>query len=781
MLSTIMQNTTLTPEDLAKAAEHVRVVKRNGEEVEFNLSKIANAVRKCLVNDVGMLNGEAATVAAAIAEKVEIFLLQRAAKHSGRLSVEAIQDAVEITLTTQGYHQASRSYVLYREEHARLRKERPIPPEIQQAFDEAEKLFTGLNPQAQLLQAYDKFARFLPEKGRRETWTETVCDRVMPFFKNHVNEFCPGAITDAEWDELEYGLLHLEATPSMRCIQMAGPALERCHVGVYNCAFQVLDSPRAMAEELYVLMQGTGGGFSVEESYAVDAWPRVKKIKKNAEVAHIVVQDTTEAWCDSVRDAVEIWLDGRDVTFDYSPIRPAGALLKTKGGRASGPGPLMELHAFLRKTIQDRAGRRLRSIDLHDMACMIHRIVQMGGVRRASGISLSDLDDKDMRHAKDGAFWNTHDHRKQANNSAVYEEKPTAVDFMEEWLSLAKSGSGERGIFNRGSLRKQLPKRRKHTYFGTNPCGEIILRSHQFCNLSIGVVRKGMTFEEIKRRVRLAAIWGTIQSTMTKFNYLHDDWKKNSEEERLLGVDILGHLDCELLQPGLKGSVGNRQGREARLRELLQLVNDTNAEFADRFGIPHSAATTCGKPSGDSSVFLDAAPGLKAYHSQFYLRRFRLDSSNPIAQLLKDEGVPWNYDVGSDKKMVFDFPMRAPEGAILFENITAIDQLENWLTFKKNFTEHNPSVTISVREEEWFDVGQWVYKNWDDVGGLSFLPYYGGVYPLAPYEAITAEKYEELAAKFPRIDWAKLTRYETEDMTTLSQQYACSAGGCEIG
>ncbi len=437
----------------------------------------------------------------------------------------------------------------------------------------------------------------------------------------------------------------------------------------------------------------------------------------------------------------------------------------------SGPGPLLDLLAFDRDIILGRQGDRLTSLDVHDMTCMLHRIGQMGGVRRASGISFSDLLDLLMRNAKAGAFWTTAKQRNQANNTAVYEEKPSPIEFMEEWLSLAKSGNGERGIYNAGSLYKQLPRRRKKTRMRGNPCGEVYLKDREFCNLSLAILRARTAWAEVKRRVKMATVWGTIQSTMTNFKYLSSEWKKNCEEERLLGVDLLGHLDHELLRPG-------RPGREQLLDELLRDCTETNVSWSQRLGINPSAALTCGKPSGDSSCFYDTAAGFKPHHGQFYIRRLRFATYNPIAKLLKDSGVPWNIDYDDSGLLVFDFPCRAPEGAVLLGDQTAVEQLENWLLFKQHWTEHNPSVTIFVKKEEWLAVGHWVYENWDHIGGLSFSPFDGGNYPLLPYEAISGAEYEQRASVFPEIDWSRIVRYEDDDMTTLAQQFACTANGC---
>tara|TARA_R110002020_G_scaffold16515_14_gene58306 strand:- start:3180 stop:5117 length:1938 start_codon:yes stop_codon:yes gene_type:complete len=639
-------------------------------------------------------------------------------------------------------------------------------------FADVHKYFNGINQHAQLFQAFDKFARFRPEDNRREIWPETV-DRVISYFRSHVSAgHGSDAVEDEVWDRLRSDLLTLRASPSMRCIQMAGPALERCQVGVYNCAFQFLKSPRDMAEELYILMQGTGVGFSVEYDHSVKFWPAVKEQREAATATHII-DDTTEGWCDAYKLGLETWLDGRDVEFDFSNIRKEGTPLKIKGGRASGPGPLRDLLQFTRDRILSRQGEQLTSLDLHDINCYAHRIVQMGGVRRASGLSLSDLRDTQMRKCKDGEFWNTDPQRNQANNSAVYAGKPSPEAWEEEWGALSHSQSGERGIFNRGSLEKQFPERRETDghLFGTNPCGEIVLRDKQFCNLSIAVVRPEDTLTEVIDKACCATIWGTLQSTMTNFGYLSDEWKKNSEDERLLGVDLLGFLDSPLFS-----------GEDAaeNLLAIRSHVRDTNLQWAEKLGIRPSAALTCIKPSGDSSVFFDTAAGFKGHHGQYYIRRVRANNTNPVAKMLRDAGVPTFEDYDNSGLLVLEFPMRAPEGGVLLEEQSALKQLAKWLLFKKNWTEHNPAVTIYVRETEWDDVGNWVYSHWDEVGGLSFLPYFGGAYPLAPYETLEKEEYDRRSADFPEINWADLMKYEKEDMTEQTHQYACTGDKCSI-
>ena len=740
------------------------VTKRNSDVVPFDVHRIEKAMLACMVDDLSYELDKAEPIAKSVAKQVHNLLCFE----KQPVSVEVIQNLVEAQLMAYGYYDVAKQYILFRDEKRRLRESAEIPDEVVEAFKANDKYFSN---EIQKFQALDKFARFDHERGRRETWPET-CARVIKYFKWHCDN--KGyEITPTYWDLLERSLLDLKASPSMRCVQMAGPALERCQVGVYNCSFQFLQSTRDLTEELYVLMQGTGVGFSVEYEYATEKFPRVKRQKKDAEVATHVIEDTTEGWCEAYRLGLDTWWGGHDIKFDFSQIREAGAPLKIKGGKASGPGPLKDLLEFARTRILLKQGKALSSLDLHDINCYAHRIVRMGGVRRASGISLTDLHDREMRDCKQGEFWTHDEQRNQANNSAVYSEKPDPLVWMEEWLALARSGSGERGIFNRGALKAQFPKRRKTRgqLFGTNPCGEIILRHKQFCNLSIAVIRPTDTLETITEKVILATIWGTLQSTMTDFQYIGDEWKKNSEEERLLGVDLLGFLDHPLFQDDDKAG--------PILDELREVVNRTNQEWADALGVSASTATTCIKPSGDSSVFFGTAAGFKGHHGEHYVRRTRANNTNPVAQMLRDEGVPCFTDYDGSG-LVLEFPMKAPKGGVLLKDQTALSQLEKWKTFKLHWTEHNPSVTIYVRPEEWLDVGKWVYDNWNIVGGLSFLPYDGGVYHLAPYEAITKEDFDKRVSLFPEVNWAKLVRYEKSDMTDLHQQVACTGGACEI-
>lgn len=638
----------------------------------------------------------------------------------------------------------------------------------------------------QELQYYDKYARWNEELGRRETWEETVA-RVMAFFKSQISKKLT-PLPEIPWDELEQSMLQLEAMSSMRILQMAGPALERCHVGAYNCAYLPLDSWDAFGELLYVLMQGTGAGFSVEVDY-VDTLPRIKR-QHGDKPRRYTVPDTTQGWCQALTMGLKAWASGDDIVYDFSRIRPQGAVLKTKGGRASGPEPLRNLLGFARDRLLSHQGKRIDPIDAHDIACYCGFIVQVGGVRRAATISLSDLDDRDMRDAKAGEFWLHNVQRSMANNSVVYHDRPKATTFLEEWIALAKSGTGERGIFNRGGLAGQLPKRRKkHGQFGINPCGEIVLRPRQFCNLSIAIARADDTIESLVNKVRIATIFGTLQSMLTDFQYLPESWKQNCEEERLLGVDITGQMDCPFLRPGYRPGFGLAEAAEMDRAETLSILRqvaiDTNKEYAAKLGIPQSAAVTCVKPSGNSSQLFNCSSGLHPRYAKHYIRRLRIGAYTPVGKLLKDSGVPYQPEVGqaydSATVLVFEFPVASPEGAPTRHDMTALDQLNNWFDWKMNFTEHNPSVTIYVNDWEWPAVGAWVYDHFDSIGGLSFLPKDGGMYQLAPYEEITEKEYKARVKELPAVDFSKLSEYEKEDMTEINREYACSGDkGCEL-
>ena len=623
-----------------------------------------------------------------------------------------------------------------------------------------------------------RYSRWLPEKERRETWDETVA-RYFDFFTEHLKELHNYKLTKALRQELEEAVLSLRVMPSMRCLMTAGEALKRENIAGYNCSYIAVDRPSAFDEILYVLMNGTGVGFSVERQF-------VSQLPTIAEEFHpsdtvIVVADSKLGWAKALKELVGMLYIGQIPRWDLSKIRPAGAPLKTFGGRASGPEPLEALFNFTVNVFKNANGRKLSSIECHDVVCKIAEIVVVGGVRRSALISLSNLSDDRMRAAKHGQWWTTEPQRALANNSACYTEKPDIGVFMDEWKALYESKSGERGIFNRASAVKvseQSGRRNTTDYdFGTNPCSEIILRNREFCNLSEVVVRPSDTRKTLLEKVRLATILGTFQSTLVNFKYVSSAWKKNCEEERLLGVSLTGIMDSKLL---------NGKSPQHILPALLQdLRNEavrTNAELSKKIGINQSVSVTCIKPSGTVSQLVDAASGIHARHNPYYIRTVRGDKKDPLTKMMMDAGFPVEDDaMNPSHTSVFSFPMKVDEGAVFRTDMSAIQQLELWLTYQKYWCEHKPSVTISVKENEWLDVGAWVYKHFDYMSGVSFLPFAEHTYKQAPYQDIKKEEYELLLDKMPKeVEWSRLSEYEKTDMTIGSQELACAAGGCEI-
>jgi len=620
-----------------------------------------------------------------------------------------------------------------------------------------------------------RYSRWLPEKGRRETWSETV-GRYFDFFTEHLQEQNNFKLDDVSRKRLEEAVLSQKVMPSMRCLMTAGEALKRENVSGYNCSYVAVDSPRAFDEILYILMNGTGVGFSVERQDVI-------KLPNVADELHptdttIVVPDSKLGWAKSMKELVHLLYSGQIPSWDLSKVRPAGAPLKTFGGRASGPEPLDQLFRFAINIFKNATGRKLTSLECHDLVCKIAEVVVVGGVRRSALISLSNLSDDRMRVAKSGQWWEDNGQRALANNSACYTEKPEIGIFMDEWKSLYDSKSGERGIFNRKSAKEQAGRngRRDNDWdFGTNPCSEIILRSKQFCNLSEVVIRATDDMKTLKDKVKFATILGTFQSTLVNFKYLTRDWAKNTQEERLLGVSLTGIMDNTLTN-------GKEAGLEKRLDELRKVAIATNAEWADKIGIQQSVSITCVKPSGTVSQLVDSASGIHARHNPYYIRTVRADKKDPLALYMKDAGFPCEDDVMKpDHTYVFSFPMKAPENAVMRQDMSAIEQLELWLVYQKHWCEHKPSVTISVKEDEWIEVGAWVYKHFDWMSGVSFLPYSEHVYKQAPYQDCDSVMYQRELDKMPKnIDWTQLSAYENTDMTEGAQELACVAGGCEI-
>lgn len=619
--------------------------------------------------------------------------------------------------------------------------------------------------------AKSKYARYLEDKNRREHWHETV-SRYFQFMDQHLSDMYSYAIPDDLRLELEQAVLNLEIMPSMRLMMTAGEACMRQNMTSFNCSYLAIDDPKAFDEAMYILMCGTGVGFSVERQF-VNKLPEIPDTLYKSDTI-VVVKDSKEGWAKALRQVIALLYSGEIPKWDVSKVRKAGARLKIFGGRSSGPGVLEELFQFFIRVFKGAEGRRLTSLECHDLMCKIGEVVVVGGVRRSALISLSNLSDDRMRKAKSGEWWVKDGQRSLANNSAVYTEKPDVGTFMQEWLSLYESKSGERGIFNRQAAdlnAKRTGRRKEYTEgFGTNPCGEITLRNCGLCNLTEVVIRPEDTWESLKRKVELATIIGTFQSTLTYFPYVRKIWQKNAEEERLLGVSFTGIMDNILTQ-------------DPDPESLLALKNfavDVNRLLAEELRINPSASITCVKPSGTVSQLVNCSSGIHGAHSPYYIRRVRGDNKDPLTQFLKDSGIPYETCfMRPESTTVFSFPIKASSNSKLRTEMTALDQLNVWLKYKQYWTEHNPSVTVSVKEDEWVSVGAWVYDNFDEVQGVSFLPYDGHTYKQAPYQEITKEEYEEAVAKLPdHIDWDKLV--EVQDNVEGAQNLACTGGFCEM-
>lgn len=628
-----------------------------------------------------------------------------------------------------------------------------------------------------------RYARWREDLGRRETWADTV-QRYFDFFDGHIAENHPAALEKYRLErvELERAVRNLEIVPSMRCLMTAGPALARDHVAGYNCSYVAVDDPRVFSEVMYVLLCGTGVGFSVERQY-INELPLVPEEFHPSDTT-IAVADSKIGWASAYRELIGLLYAGKVPKWDMSKIRPAGSLLKTFGGRASGPEPLDDLFKFTIEIFRGAEGRRLTSIEVHDIICKVGDVVVVGGVRRSALISLSNLTDERMRHAKSGEWWKENPQRALANNSVAYTETPDVDIFLKEWLALIQSKSGERGIFNRAASQAQAAKngRREPAEFGTNPCSEILLRSKQFCNLSEAVVRSTDTLADLERKVRAAAILGTLQSSLTSFRFLSKEWKKNTEEERLLGVSLTGIMDHRIMGYVYQYYDDNGGQLNNRLKGLQAQAIVANQEWADALGIPSSVAVTCVKPSGTVSQLVDAASGIHPRYAPYYLRTVRADARDPLAKFMVAAGFPYEPDVTKpDSTLVFSFPQKAPKGATTRNDQTALQQLELWKIYQDNWCEHKPSITVYVGEDEWLEVGAWVYKHFDQLSGVSFLPREKHSYRQAPYQEISKEDYELFVSRMPAIvDWSKVAEYEKEDNTTGSQELACVAGFCEV-
>ncbi len=745
--------------------------RRTGEVVPFDLSRIVRAVSKAFEASGEGNEAEAKAVAESVFAdllKLRNDLVVENKKAVFLPTVEMTQDLVEKELMRKGFENTAKKYILYRNRRSEIRKSfGPVPEAVRKAVEESSKYFRSAYSEYIFYQFY---ARWIPELGRRETWIETI-DRYMEYMKENLGD----KLTAKEYSDLREGILNQDVCPSMRLLWSSGKACRNSNVWAYNCSYIAPTCTQDLGEIMYNSMCGCGVGFAVEWEN-VQKFPQIK-VQSGEKLPKYIIEDSKEGWAKAYIYGLDAWFDGKDVEFDYSRIRPAGSRLETAGGKASGPQPLMDLMQFSRQKILSKQGRRLSNLDMHDIICQIGMIVVAGGVRRSALISLSELEDIEMRDAKKGQFYVAEPQRSMANNSAVYNAKPSAEEFLEEWTALVKSRSGERGIFNRGGLESQVPARRwekikDHRQIGVNPCGEIYLRSKQFCNLTSIVIRPDDTEATLKRKMELATILGTYQSTLTNFGFLSKEWKDNCNEERLLGVSLTGYYD----------------NKGVRTDKMLNALREhgiaVNKKYAKRFGINQSTAITCVKPHGNSGQLLGVGSGMHPWFAPYFIRRVRISHTDTLLKMARDQGVPCFPEVGQSEAtattFVLEFPVKAPDGAVFKDDISAIDLLTEWKRLKENFVEHNPSATIYVGADEWLAVGNFVYENWNSVGGLSFLPRSEHVYKLAPYEAISKEEYERRARAIGKLDFSKLSQYESEDHTQGAKEFACVSGVCEI-
>ncbi len=738
-----------------KVAVPTSIVKRDGRIVPFNDQLIHNALERCFAS----LGQEPKTSLDHITHQV----VNVVAAKFDLPTVEGVQDIVEIVLQAAGEYEAAKHYILYRAEHAKIRAKRPVPAEVREAFAQSDPYFPT---QLQKFQFYDKYSRFNYELGRRETWLETV-NRAVDYLRELSDYQLPATV----YDRIRQGILDMKVMPSMRLLAMAGPAARRNNIAIYNCSYMPVDSIDSFVEALIISMSGCGVGFSVERQY-VEQFPRIARQSGKPAPTH-VVKDTSEGWAEALRLGLTTWFNGEDVKFDFSEVRPAGMPLRVKGGRASGPEPLRQMLDFARGRIIARQGSFLRPLDTHDMMCAVGNAAVSGGVRRTAMISLFDYDDLEMRHCKDGDFWRNNSQRWNANNSAVWPSRELSqAEITRFVLDMVESGRGEPGIFNRRAAMENRPARRAVAEFGTNPCGEILLRPYQFCNLTSAIARADDTYESLRDKVELAAIIGTIQSMATYFPGLRQEWQKNCEEERLLGVDLNGQMDSLTVQ---------EPDVQSRLREVAV---ETNRIYAEMLGIKQSASVTCVKPSGNSSQLVDSSSGLHARWAPYYIRNVRVGAHSPVFKVLQDAGAPMDPENGQTRDSaitwVVHFPVKSPATAVTRNDRTALEQCAFWLQNKINYTEHNPSVTITYQPYEVLDIIRWVWEHQDKIGGMAFLPAFDAQYDQMPYVEIDQEEYEQLAARFPDIDFSKIYRYEEEDLTTAAQELACLAGNCDI-
>ncbi len=730
------------------------IAKRDGRIAPFDTERIERALTKCF-----------AAVGRTPRRPVEDLTRQVvnvvAAKYE-QPTVEGVQDIVEMVLQAAGEYEAAKAYILYRAEHSKLRLKRPVPEKVRHAFAESDAYFPT---QLQKFQFYDKYSRFNYELGRRETWIETV-DRAVDYLRELSHSLLP----DAVYERLRQGILTMQVMPSMRLLAMAGSAARRNNITIYNCSYLPVDGIDSFVEALIISMCGCGVGYSVERRY-IEKFPRIQR-QKGLPLQWHTVEDSSEGWAETIRLGLTAWFAGEDMRFDFSQVRKAGLPLRIKGGRASGPEPLRKMLEFARTRILARQGAFLRAIDAHDIMCAIGGAAVSGGVRRTAMIALFDYDDGDMRTCKNGENQVGNEQRWNAKNRAVWQGEDRQPEVAEFVLEMVKAGRGEPGIFNRAAALLTRPARRAEAEFGTNPCGEIILRPFQFCNLSSIIARAGDSLEMLSEKVELATILGTIQSMATHFPGLRPEWRRNCEEERLLGVDLNGQLDSQLAQD------------PAVQRQLRERAVAVNREYAAMLAINPSASVTCVKPSGNSSQMVDCASGIHTRWAPYYVRNVRVSAHSPIFKVLRDAGVPLDPENGQTvadaDTWVVHFPVKGPQGAVTRHDRTALEQCHYWLQNKINYTEHNPSVTITYRPNEILDLIKWIWQHQDKIGGMAFLPAFDAQYDQMPYVEVTAAEYERLAEQFPVVDFSKVYRYEEEDLTTAAQELACLAGSCDI-
>lgn len=735
------------------------ISKRNGAIVPFDLSRIQVAVERCYAS----IDVIPATPIEVIVDQVVATVAYRWMGTGEQPTVEGVQDLVEMTLVGHGEYEAAKHYIVYRSEHAKMRAQQ-VPDDVRAIFDGSTEYFpTAL----QQFQFFDKYSRFNWDWMRRETWVETI-DRVMEYLRWLVAEQSIGSLDEEIWDRVQAEMLFQGAMPSMRALSQAGEAAKRDSLSIYNCSYSTVDCIDTFVEALRISTAGCGVGYSVERQY-VESFPRIQRQRIGKKKYHLI-EDSAFGWADALRVGLEAWFAGDDVEFEYGLIRPAGTPLKIKGGRASGPDPLRFVLDFCRAKVLSRQGSFLRTLDAHDMMCVIGGAAVSGGVRRTAMICLYSWDDHDMRDCKSGDF---PEYRWNANNSAVWPDGLSQIEITDQMMAMVRSKRGEPGIFSRSNAIRTKPERRAEAEFGTNPCGEINLRPQGLCNLTIAVARMDDTEEDLYRKVEIATIIGTIQSLATNFPGMREDWARNCVEERLLGVDITGQADCPLLDRVTPEGALLREG----LRHHAVAVN---AEVAAMLGINASAAITCDKPSGNSSQLLNTSSGLHRRWAPFYIRRTRVSASTPVFRVLKEAGVPLSPENGSSvlnaDTWVASWPVKSPEGALTRKDFSAVDQCNFWLLNKAHWTEHNPSVTITYQPEEILSLIQWVWDHREVIGGMAFLPADDALYQQAPYEEITEEQYEAMVADFPPVDFSLLYAFEQTDMTEAAQTVACVVG-----